>query len=78
MCASAVVENGDSITRGTNKNVVMATPRAFSGIEVLMNLVGIFDYFEGVSEFDCSGDEGQHQENGIQEDRYLGSLLMQP
>lgn len=45
----AVVE-GDATTRAANDEAVAATVQAFGGLDVLVNCVGIFDFYRGLSE----------------------------
>lgn len=43
---------GDATTRGANTEAVDATVHAFGGLDVLVNCVGIFDFYEGIEALD--------------------------
>ncbi|ALG86135.1 3-(cis-5,6-dihydroxycyclohexa-1,3-dien-1-yl)propanoate dehydrogenase [Gordonia phthalatica] len=43
---------GDATTREANEAAVAATVDAFGGLDLLVNCVGIFDYYRGLSELD--------------------------
>ncbi|MBA3799457.1 MAG: 3-(cis-5,6-dihydroxycyclohexa-1,3-dien-1-yl)propanoate dehydrogenase [Actinomycetota bacterium] len=43
---------GDATTRAANDDAVSAAVAAFGGLDVLVNCVGIFDFYRGVSELD--------------------------
>jgi NAD(P)-dependent dehydrogenase (short-subunit alcohol dehydrogenase family) len=44
---------GDASTRGANDEAVAATVAAFGGLDVLVNCVGIFDFYRGIGELDA-------------------------
>lgn len=44
------VTEGDATTRAANDDAVAAAVAAFGGLDVLVNCVGIFDFYRGVSE----------------------------
>lgn len=44
---------GDATTRGSNEQAVEATVETFGGLDVLVNCVGIFDFYKGISEIDA-------------------------
>ena len=44
---------GDATTRQANEQAVEATVQAFGGLDVLVNCVGIFDFYKGLSELDA-------------------------
>jgi NAD(P)-dependent dehydrogenase (short-subunit alcohol dehydrogenase family) len=45
---------GDATTREANEEAVGATLTAFGGLDVLVNCVGVFDYYRGITELDAS------------------------
>lgn len=45
----AVIE-GDAITREANERAVKATAEAYGGLDTLVNCVGIFDFYRGISD----------------------------
>lgn len=47
------VVTGDATTRSSNEQAVAATVEAFGGLDVLVNCVGIFDFYKGISEIDA-------------------------
>ena len=47
------VTEGDATTRAANDDAVAAAVAAFGGLDVLVNCVGIFDFYRGVSELDA-------------------------
>jgi NAD(P)-dependent dehydrogenase (short-subunit alcohol dehydrogenase family) len=47
------VTEGDATTRSANDDAVAAAVAAFGGLDVLVNCVGIFDFYRGVSELDA-------------------------
>lgn len=44
---------GDASTRNANDQAVAATVAAFGGLDVLVNCVGIFDFYRGLGELDA-------------------------
>ncbi|MCF7552234.1 3-(cis-5,6-dihydroxycyclohexa-1,3-dien-1-yl)propanoate dehydrogenase [Pseudonocardia sp. WMMC193] len=44
---------GDATTRGANEEAVAAAVEAFGGLDVLVNCVGVFDFYRGVGELDA-------------------------
>ena len=44
---------GDASTRRANDEAVAATVGAFGGLDVLVNCVGIFDFYRGIGELDA-------------------------
>jgi NAD(P)-dependent dehydrogenase (short-subunit alcohol dehydrogenase family) len=44
---------GDATTRAANEEAVAAAVGAFGGLDVLVNCVGVFDYYRGISELDA-------------------------
>jgi NAD(P)-dependent dehydrogenase (short-subunit alcohol dehydrogenase family) len=44
---------GDATTRASNDEAVAATVAAFGGLDVLVNCVGIFDFYRGIGELDA-------------------------
>lgn len=44
---------GDASTRRANDEAVAATVAAFGGLDVLVNCVGIFDFYRGIGELDA-------------------------
>lgn len=44
------IVNGDATTREANEQAVVTAVDAFSGIDVLVNCVGIFDFYRGIRE----------------------------
>jgi NAD(P)-dependent dehydrogenase (short-subunit alcohol dehydrogenase family) len=47
------VVTGDATTRADNETAVQATLDAFAGLDVLVNCVGIFDFYRGLSDLDA-------------------------
>jgi len=47
------VTEGNATTRAANDDAVAAAVAAFGGLDVLVNCVGIFDFYRGVSELDA-------------------------
>jgi NAD(P)-dependent dehydrogenase (short-subunit alcohol dehydrogenase family) len=47
------VVTGDATTRQANEQAVEATVQAFGGLDVLVNCVGIFDFYKGLSDLDA-------------------------
>lgn len=47
------VTEGDATARAANDDAVAAAVAAFGGLDVLVNCVGIFDFYRGVSELDA-------------------------
>lgn len=47
------VVTGDATTREANEEAVAATVRAFGALDVLVNCVGVFDFYRGLSELDA-------------------------
>ncbi len=48
------VVTGDATTRAGNETAVRAALDAFGGLDVLVNCVGVFDFYRGISELDAS------------------------
>jgi NAD(P)-dependent dehydrogenase (short-subunit alcohol dehydrogenase family) len=48
------VVTGDATTREANEEAVGAALTAFGGLDVLVNCVGVFDYYRGIAELDAS------------------------
>jgi NAD(P)-dependent dehydrogenase (short-subunit alcohol dehydrogenase family) len=46
----APVVEGDATTRSANEEAVKAAVNAFGGLDVLVNCVGIFDYYKGIGD----------------------------
>lgn len=46
------VTEGDAITRDANDRAVAAAVNAFSGLDTLVNCVGIFDFYRGLGDID--------------------------
>lgn len=44
---------GDATTRGANEEAVSKAVERFGGLDVLVNCVGIFDFYRGLSEIDA-------------------------
>jgi NAD(P)-dependent dehydrogenase (short-subunit alcohol dehydrogenase family) len=44
---------GDATTRTANDEAVAATVAAFGGLDVLVNCVGVFDFYRGIGELDA-------------------------
>jgi NAD(P)-dependent dehydrogenase (short-subunit alcohol dehydrogenase family) len=44
---------GDATTREANEEAVATTVEAFGGLDVLVNCVGVFDFYRGVGELDA-------------------------
>lgn len=44
---------GDARTREANEQAVTATGEAFGGLDVLVNCVGVFDFYRGIGELDA-------------------------
>lgn len=44
---------GDATTRAANEEAVAAAVGAFGGLDVLVNCVGVFDYYRGLAELDA-------------------------
>jgi NAD(P)-dependent dehydrogenase (short-subunit alcohol dehydrogenase family) len=47
------VTMGDATTRGSNEEAVAQTLSAFGGLDVLINCVGIFDFYQGLADMDA-------------------------
>ncbi|MGY0063487.1 3-(cis-5,6-dihydroxycyclohexa-1,3-dien-1-yl)propanoate dehydrogenase [Streptomyces sp. LZ34] len=47
------VVTGDATTRGANEEAVEAAVSAFGGLDVLVNCVGVFDFYRGLGELDA-------------------------
>ncbi|SOJ54646.1 Cis-toluene dihydrodiol dehydrogenase [Mycobacterium simulans] len=50
--AVPVVE-GDAVTRDANETAVAAAVAAFGGLDTLVNCVGIFDFYKGITDIDA-------------------------
>ncbi len=46
------VTGGDATTRAANDEAVAATIQAFGGLDVLVNCVGVFDFYQGLGDLD--------------------------
>ena len=46
------VVRGDATTRAANEEAVAATVSAFGGLDVLVNCVGVFDFYRGLGDLD--------------------------
>jgi NAD(P)-dependent dehydrogenase (short-subunit alcohol dehydrogenase family) len=44
---------GDATTREANEQAVSTTVSAFGGLDVLVNCVGVFDFYRGIAELDA-------------------------
>lgn len=44
---------GDATTYASNQEAVAATVGAFGGLDILVNCVGIFDFYQGIGEIDA-------------------------
>jgi NAD(P)-dependent dehydrogenase (short-subunit alcohol dehydrogenase family) len=44
---------GDATTRAANEDAVAAAVAAFGGLDVLVNCVGVFDFYRGIGEIDA-------------------------
>ena len=51
--AGTPVVTGDATTRAANEEAVAATVSAFGGLDVLVNCVGVFDFYRGIGELDA-------------------------
>jgi NAD(P)-dependent dehydrogenase (short-subunit alcohol dehydrogenase family) len=49
----APVVAGDATTRAANAEAVAAAVSAFGGLDVLVNCVGVFDFYRGIGELDA-------------------------
>jgi phthalate 3,4-cis-dihydrodiol dehydrogenase len=47
------VVTGDATTRAANEEAVAAAVSAFGGLDVLVNCVGVFDFYRGLGELDA-------------------------
>ena len=47
------VVEGDAVTREANERAVAAAVDAFGGLDTLVNCVGIFDFYKGLSDIDA-------------------------
>jgi len=47
------VVEGDAVTREANERAVAAAVEAFGGLDTLVNCVGIFDFYRGVTDIDA-------------------------
>jgi NAD(P)-dependent dehydrogenase (short-subunit alcohol dehydrogenase family) len=47
------VVTGDATTRAANEEAVATTVSAFGGLDVLVNCVGVFDFYRGLGELDA-------------------------
>jgi NAD(P)-dependent dehydrogenase (short-subunit alcohol dehydrogenase family) len=47
------VVEGDATTRSANEKAVEAAVDAFGGLDILVNCVGVFDYYKGLGELDA-------------------------
>ncbi|NMH99881.1 3-(cis-5,6-dihydroxycyclohexa-1,3-dien-1-yl)propanoate dehydrogenase [Pseudonocardia acidicola] len=52
-CADVPVVTGDATTRQANEQAVAAAVDAFGGLDVLVNCVGIFDFYQGIEALDA-------------------------
>jgi NAD(P)-dependent dehydrogenase (short-subunit alcohol dehydrogenase family) len=56
------VVTGDATTRADNETAVQAALDAFGGLDVLVNCVGVFDFYRGISELDADLVDGAFEE----------------
>jgi NAD(P)-dependent dehydrogenase (short-subunit alcohol dehydrogenase family) len=49
------VIEGDATTRDANDGAVAAAVDAFGGLDILVNCVGVFDFYRGVGDLDADG-----------------------
>lgn len=47
------VVTGDATTRSANDEAVAATVEAYGGLDILVNCVGIFDFYRGIGDLDA-------------------------
>ncbi len=47
--------SGDATTRAANEEAVAAAVAAFGGLDVLVNCVGVFDFYRGLGDLDADG-----------------------
>jgi NAD(P)-dependent dehydrogenase (short-subunit alcohol dehydrogenase family) len=47
------VVTGDAATRQANEEVVAAAVDAFEGVDILVNCVGVFDFYRGIGDLDA-------------------------
>ncbi len=47
------VVHGDATTREANENAVAAAVESFGGLDTLVNCVGIFDFYKGITDIDA-------------------------
>src|ERR1700678_591093 len=47
------VVTGDATTRSANEAAVAAAVDAFGGLDILVNCVGVFDFYRGLGELDA-------------------------
>ncbi|GAA5136285.1 3-(cis-5,6-dihydroxycyclohexa-1,3-dien-1-yl)propanoate dehydrogenase [Pseudonocardia adelaidensis] len=53
--AEIPVVRGDATTRAANEEAVAAAVSAFGGLDVLVNCVGVFDFYRGLGELPADG-----------------------
>ena len=51
--AGVPVVTGDATTRAANEEAVETAVAAFGGLDVLVNCVGVFDFYRGITELDA-------------------------
>jgi len=56
------VVKGDATTQTANEEAVAKTTEAFGGLDTLVNCVGIFDFYRGISELDGTQIDGAFAE----------------
>src|SRR2546430_2021630 len=49
------VIEGDAVTHEANEHAVSAAVDAFGGLDVLVNCVGVFDFYKGIADIDADG-----------------------
>jgi NAD(P)-dependent dehydrogenase (short-subunit alcohol dehydrogenase family) len=49
------VTEGDAVTPEANERAVAAAVNAYGGLDILVNCVGIFDFYKGVADIDADG-----------------------
>ena len=49
------VVEGDAVTSAANERAVSAAVEALGGLDILVNCVGIFDFYKGIADLDADG-----------------------
>ncbi len=66
---------GDATTRRANEEAVEATVSAFGGLDVLVNCVGVFDFYRGLGELDADQiDDAFHEMFNINVKSHMHSV----